>query len=102
MPGALARTSTFALNNATIGHAVTLADKGWKQALKDNVHLKNGLNVAQGKGTYEAVAKDLGYEYVAAATINEKDDSLATAEHALLLFGLRAGPFIDVELLLSL
>lgn len=64
MPGAVARTSTFALNNATIGHAVALADKGWRQALKDNVHLKNGLNVCQGKVTYEAVAHDLGYEYV--------------------------------------
>jgi alanine dehydrogenase len=65
MPGAVARTSTFGLNNATIGHAVALADKGWKQALRDNVHLKNGLNVCQGKVTYEAVARDLGYEYVA-------------------------------------
>ncbi|MEL4179364.1 alanine dehydrogenase [Roseateles sp. PN1] len=64
MPGAVARTSTFALNNATIGHAVALADKGWKQALKDNPHLRAGLNVAQGKLTYEAVARDLGYEYV--------------------------------------
>lgn len=64
MPGAVARTSTFALNNATIGHAVSLAGKGWKQALRDCVHLKNGLNVAEGKITYEAVAKDLGYEYV--------------------------------------
>ncbi len=66
MPGAVARTSTFALNNATIGHAVALADKGWKQALKDNAHLKNGLNVAQGQVTYEAVARDLGYAYVSA------------------------------------
>ncbi len=66
MPGAVARTSTFALNNATIGHAVALADKGWKQALKDNPHLKNGLNVCQGKVSYEAVAHDLGYEYVPA------------------------------------
>jgi alanine dehydrogenase len=66
MPGAVARTSTFALNNATIGHAVALADKGWKQAVRDNVHLKNGLNVAQGKVTYEAVARDLGYAYVPA------------------------------------
>ena len=65
MPGAVARTSTFALNNATIGHAVALADKGWRQALKDNPHLKNGLNVCQGRVTYEAVARDLGYEYVA-------------------------------------
>jgi alanine dehydrogenase len=69
MPGAVARTSTFALNNATIGHAVALADKGWLQAIKDNVHLKHGLNVAQGKVTYEAVARDLGYDYVNADAI---------------------------------
>ncbi|TFW28175.1 alanine dehydrogenase [Massilia arenosa] len=66
MPGAVARTSTFALNNATIVHAVALAEKGWQQALKDNAHLKNGLNVCKGKVTYEAVAKDLGYDYVPA------------------------------------
>jgi len=69
MPGAVARTSTFALNNATIGHAVALAEKGWKQALKDNAHLKNGLNVANGQVTYEAVARDLGYSYVNADTM---------------------------------
>lgn len=69
MPGAVARTSTFALNNATIGHAVALANKGWKQALKDNVHLRNGLNVAGGKVTYEAVARDLGYSYVSADSL---------------------------------
>ena len=66
MPGAVARTSTIALNNATIAHAVALADKGWKLALKDNTHLKNGLNVASGQVTYEAVARDLGYNYVPA------------------------------------
>lgn len=64
MPGAVARTSTFALNNVTIGHAVALANKGWRKALRDDPHLKNGLNVCLGKVTYEAVAKDLGYEYV--------------------------------------
>lgn len=64
MPGAVARTSTFALNNATIAHAVTLADKGWQQALKDNPDLKNGLNVALGQVTYEAVANTLGYAYI--------------------------------------
>ena len=48
MPGAAARTCTFALNNATIGHAIALAGKGWKQALNDDAHLRNGLNVAQG------------------------------------------------------
>ncbi|MDD5333520.1 MAG: alanine dehydrogenase [Rhodoferax sp.] len=69
MPGAVARTSTFALNNATIAHAVALADKGWKQALKDNAHLKNGLNVANGQVTYEAVARDLGYAYVSADSL---------------------------------
>ena len=69
MPGAVARTSTFALNNATIGHAVALADKGWKAALKDNVHLKNGLNVCEGKVTFEAVARDLGYTYTPADSL---------------------------------
>jgi alanine dehydrogenase len=48
---------------------VALADKGWKQALKDNPHLKNGLNVANGQVTYEAVAQDLGYAYVNADTL---------------------------------
>ena len=66
MPGAVARTSTFALNNATIGHAVAIAEKGWRKAMRDDVHLRHGLNVCQGHVTYEAVAKDLGYEYVAA------------------------------------
>ncbi len=69
MPGAVARTSTFALNNATIGHAVELATKGWKQALKDDVHLRHGLNVCQGHVTYEAVAHDLGYAYVDPGTL---------------------------------
>lgn len=66
MPGAVARTSTFALNNATIGYAVALADKGWRQALRDSAHLKNGLNVAQGHITYEAIARTLGYNFVSA------------------------------------
>jgi alanine dehydrogenase len=66
MPGAVARTSTFALNNATIGHAIALADKGWKRALADDPHLREGLNVAHGKVTYEAVARDLAYAYVPA------------------------------------
>ena len=69
MPGAVARTSTFALNNATIGHAVALADKGWKRALKDNLHLRDGLNVANGQVTYEAVARALGYNYVNADSL---------------------------------
>ncbi len=66
MPGAVARTATFALTNATLAHAVALADKGWQQALQDDPHLKNGLNVAHGQVTYEAVARALGYDYVSA------------------------------------
>jgi alanine dehydrogenase len=69
MPGAVARTSTFALNNATIGHALALADKGWGKAMKANPHLKNGLNVCQGHVAYEAVAHALGYPYVPADTL---------------------------------
>jgi alanine dehydrogenase len=69
MPGAVARTSTFALNNATIGHAVALAGKGWRKALADDPHLRNGLNVCQGKVTYAAVARDLGYDYVPADSL---------------------------------
>jgi alanine dehydrogenase len=66
MPGGVARTSTFALNNVTLPFALAIAGKGWKKALADDAHLKNGLNVAGGKVTYRAVAEDLGYEYVAA------------------------------------
>jgi alanine dehydrogenase len=69
MPGAVARTSTFALNHATIGHALALADKGWKRAIEDDAHLRKGLNVAQGKVTCEAVALELGYGYVKAEAL---------------------------------
>jgi len=64
MPGGVARTSTKALNNATLPFTLELADKGWRQALLDNAHLRNGLNVCHGKITYKAVADDLGYPYV--------------------------------------
>jgi alanine dehydrogenase len=66
MPGGVARTSTYALNNVTLPFALAIANKGWKKALADDAHLKNGLNVANGKVTYKAVAEDLGYSYVAA------------------------------------
>ena len=67
MPGGVARTSTFALTNATLPFALQLANKGAKKALLDDEHLLNGLNVHAGKITYKAVAEDLGYEYVPAA-----------------------------------
>ena len=56
MPGAVARTSTFALNNATLPFIVTLANKGVKDALLSDAHLLNGLNVCHGKLTHAAVA----------------------------------------------
>lgn len=66
MPGGVARTSTLALTNATLAYALAIADKGVKRALLEDGHLQNGLNVCGGKITYEAVACDLGYEYVPA------------------------------------
>jgi len=67
MPGAVARTSTFALNNATLPFALALADKGWKQALKDDVHLREGLNVHDGRVTCKPVADAHGLAYAPAA-----------------------------------
>ena len=69
MPGAVARTSTFALNNATLPYTLALADKGYKKALADDTHLRAGLNVHHGKVTYKAVATDLGYDYHAAEEV---------------------------------
>jgi alanine dehydrogenase len=60
MPGAVSRTSAFALNNATLPFTMALANKGYRQALQDDPHLANGLNVYEGAITHEAVAKDLG------------------------------------------
>jgi alanine dehydrogenase len=57
MPGAVARTATFALNNATLPFTLALADKGWKQALASDEHLLHGLNVCRGALTYRAVAE---------------------------------------------
>ena len=59
MPGAVPRTSTFALNNATLPFTLALADKGWKKACQDDPHLRGGLNIHAGKVTCEAVAKAL-------------------------------------------
>ena len=64
MPGAVARTSARALNNATLPFVIDLANKGYQRALKDDPHLMNGLNIHKGHVTYEAVAHDLGLEYV--------------------------------------
>lgn len=64
MPGAVPRTSAYALNNATLPFVLQLAEMGWKPALKANAHLRNGLNVCGGKVTYREVAQALGYAFV--------------------------------------
>jgi alanine dehydrogenase len=69
MPGAVARTSTYALNNVTLPHALRIADKGWKAALRADANLAAGLNVHEGKVTYEAVANELGYAYTPVAEV---------------------------------
>ncbi len=72
MPGAVARTSTLALNNAVSPYVHRIAEKGYRKALLEDVHLLNGLNVCQGKVTCQAVARDQGLDYTAA------EDALAS------------------------
>ena len=60
MPGAVARTSTVALNNATLPFVQAIADRGWRRALADDPHLRDGLNICRGRVTHSAVAHDLG------------------------------------------
>jgi alanine dehydrogenase len=66
MPGAVARTSTFALSNVTTSFIIALADKGWRRALSEDPHLRNGLNVHDGRITYRAVADALKLPYTPA------------------------------------
>jgi len=68
MPGAVARTSTFALNSVTLPFTLALANKGWQKALADDAHLRNGLNVIDGKVVCEPVAQAHGLPYVKAET----------------------------------
>ncbi len=69
MPGAVARTSTYALNNVTLPHTLKIADLGWRAALAANPHLAAGLNVHAGQVTYEAVARELRYPVVSVADV---------------------------------
>ncbi len=73
MPGGVARTSTYALNNVTLPHAMRIADAAdagdWRAALRANPHLAAGLNVHAGKVTYEAVARELGYDFTPVADV---------------------------------
>lgn len=63
MPGAVPHTSTYALNNVTLPFVLALADKGYKQALSEDPHLRAGLNVCRGKLTHREVAAALGYPF---------------------------------------
>jgi alanine dehydrogenase len=69
MPGAVARTSTFALNNATLPFVLALANHGWKKAMTIDRHLRDGLNVHEGQVTHPAVAEALGLPHTPASTI---------------------------------
>jgi alanine dehydrogenase len=64
MPGALPRTSTLALNNATLPYAVEIANKGWRKAMKENPEIKLGANVVKGHVTYEGVAEAFGFKLI--------------------------------------
>ncbi|TXH55923.1 MAG: alanine dehydrogenase [Bacteroidia bacterium] len=64
MPGAVAKTSTLALTQATLPYIIEIANKGWRNALSYNEHLKAGLNICQGNVTHYAVARDLGYRFI--------------------------------------
>ncbi|AOL26115.1 alanine dehydrogenase [Bacillus subtilis] len=79
MPGAVPRTSTIALTNVTVPYALQIANKGAVKALTDNAALRAGLNTANGHVTYEAVARDLGYEYVPAEKALQDESSVAGA-----------------------
>lgn len=66
MPGAVAVSSAQALNNAVLPYALQIANKGWKTALHDNLHLRRGLNICKGKVTYAEIARDLELDFSAA------------------------------------
>jgi len=69
MPGAVPRTSTIALTNATLPYALEIANRGWKKALKKHPELKRGANIIEGKVTHQAVADAFGLEYCSADSL---------------------------------
>lgn len=79
MPSGVARTSTFALTNATLPFILDLANKGTRRALSEDQHLRNGLNIHSGLVTVEAVASVLGYNFVEAMSALREGDLKATA-----------------------
>jgi len=73
MPGAVPRTSTYALGNATLPYVLALADAGWQNALAADAHLRDGLNLARGEVTHPAVARALGLKYTAPESLIQAD-----------------------------
>jgi alanine dehydrogenase len=69
MPGAVAKTSTLALTNATLPYAVQIANKGWKKAMQENAEIKAGANVIDGKVTYKAVAEAFDMDFTPVETL---------------------------------
>jgi len=69
MPGALPKTSTLALTNATVPYAIEIANKGWKKAMLENEEIKLGANVVNGKVTYKGVADAFRIKYTSIDTI---------------------------------
>ena len=73
MPGAVARTSTYALTNATLPFVLALAGKGWRQAMLDDPHLAEGLNIHDGQVTHIAVAQALGLRHTPVRDVLVRD-----------------------------
>jgi alanine dehydrogenase len=69
MPGAVPRTSTLALTNATLPYALEIAGKGWRRAVLENSEIKHGVNVIKGKVTHKAIAETFGLEYAPIETL---------------------------------
>jgi alanine dehydrogenase len=69
MPGAVPRTSTFALTNATFPYVRRLAKSGWREATKQDAALRGGLNIVEGKVTHAGVAEAFGMEYTPAQSL---------------------------------
>jgi hypothetical protein len=117
MPGAVAKTSTLALTNATLPYAVQIANKGWKKAMQENAEIKAGANVIDGKVTYKAVAEAFDMDFTPVEQIAypfqnskflfslqvETQEALSPWRNGLFLFsgramaahGVLAGAFID-------
>jgi alanine dehydrogenase len=79
MPGAVPRTSTYALTNATLPFVMALAEKGWRRAMRDDSCLRDGLNIHDHQVTHPAVAQAFGLQHVPAARVLAEGDGVANS-----------------------